>query len=79
VTFLFTDVEGSTSCTSSATWYADVLAEHRRALRDAFAAHGGVEVDALAALSGEDFDRAREEGSRLTLDEAYERALSENG
>jgi class 3 adenylate cyclase len=53
VTFLFTDVEGSTSCTSSAMWYADVLAEHRRALREAFAAHGGVEVDALAALSGE--------------------------
>ena len=39
VTFLFTDVEGSTSsCTHSArSAYADALAEHRRILRDAFA------------------------------------------
>jgi predicted ATPase len=47
VTFLFTDVEGSTMLLHElgATAYADALAEHRRALRQAFAAHGGVEVD----------------------------------
>jgi len=46
VTFLFTDVEGSTRLLHElGDEYAAVLAEHRRALRGAFAAHGGVEVD----------------------------------
>src|SRR5215210_5294633 len=46
VTFLFTDIEGSTRLLSElGDSYADVLAEHRRVLRDAFARHGGVEVD----------------------------------
>jgi predicted ATPase len=47
VTFLFTDVEGSTKLLHElgAEEYAEALAEHRRALRSAFAAHGGVEVD----------------------------------
>ena len=46
VTFLFTDVEGSTRLLHElGDAYAEVLAEHRRALRDAFARHGGVEVD----------------------------------
>ena len=47
VTFLFTDVEGSTRLLHElgAEGYAQALAEHRRALREAFAANGGVEVD----------------------------------
>jgi predicted ATPase/class 3 adenylate cyclase len=47
VTFLFTDVEGSTNLLHELgdAGYAEVLAEHRRMLRDAFARHGGVEVD----------------------------------
>src|SRR3954468_2043617 len=47
VTFLFTDVEGSTRLLQElgAEAYADVLAEHRRVLRTVFAAEGGVEVD----------------------------------
>jgi predicted ATPase/class 3 adenylate cyclase len=47
VTFLFTDVEGSTQLLHrlGQQAYAEVLAEHRRVLRDAFARHGGVEVD----------------------------------
>jgi predicted ATPase len=46
VTFLFTDVEGSTRLLQElGDDYADVLAEHRGTLRDAFAHHGGVEVD----------------------------------
>jgi predicted ATPase/class 3 adenylate cyclase len=47
VTFLFTDVEGSTKLLHErgAEEYAQALADHRRILREAFAAHGGVEVD----------------------------------
>ena len=46
VTLLFTDIEGSTRLLHElGDAYADVLAEHRRVLRDAFAHHGGVEVD----------------------------------
>jgi predicted ATPase len=47
VTLLFTDVEGSTRLLSElgAEAYDEALAEHRRVLREAFARHGGVEVD----------------------------------
>jgi class 3 adenylate cyclase len=47
VSFLFTDVEGSTRLLQElgADAYAAALAEHRRLLREAFARHGGVEVD----------------------------------
>lgn len=46
VTFLFTDVEGSTRLLHElGDGYAAVLVEHRRVLREAFARHGGVEVD----------------------------------
>jgi predicted ATPase/class 3 adenylate cyclase len=47
VTFVFTDVEGSTRLLHSlgAEGYADALAEHRRVIREACAAEGGVEVD----------------------------------
>jgi class 3 adenylate cyclase len=47
VTFLFTDVEGSTRLLHALgpDAYADALAEHRRLLREAFAAGDGIEVD----------------------------------
>jgi WD40 repeat protein/class 3 adenylate cyclase len=46
VTFLFTDIEGSTRLLHGlGSRYADVLADHRRLLREAFSRHGGVEVD----------------------------------
>jgi predicted ATPase/class 3 adenylate cyclase len=47
VTFLFTDIEGSTRLLDElgAEGYAKALAEHRRVLRQAFARNGGVEVD----------------------------------
>jgi predicted ATPase len=47
VTFLFTDIEGSTKLLHElgAERYAESLAAHRRALRRAFTGHGGVEVD----------------------------------
>jgi class 3 adenylate cyclase len=47
VTFLFTDIEGSTQLLEELgeERYVEALAEHRAKLRSAFAAHGGVEVD----------------------------------
>src|SRR5262245_10398835 len=47
VTFLFTDVEGSTRLLREigAERYAEALTDHRRILRETFASHGGVEVD----------------------------------
>ena len=47
VTFLFTDIEGSTRLLDELgqDGYAEALAEHRAALRNTFAEHGGIEVD----------------------------------
>lgn len=47
VTFLFSDVEGSTRLLGElgARAYADALLEHRRVIREAAAGRGGVEVD----------------------------------
>jgi class 3 adenylate cyclase len=47
VTFLFTDIEGSTRLIEELgeERYVQALAEHRRLLRQAFSAHGGIEVD----------------------------------
>ena len=47
VTFLFTDIEGSTKLLHElgAEAYAEALAEHRRVLREAFTRHDGAEVD----------------------------------
>jgi predicted ATPase/class 3 adenylate cyclase len=47
VTFVFTDVEGSTRLLDQlgVEAYGAVLAEHHRVCREAWAAHGGVEID----------------------------------
>ncbi len=46
VTFLFTDIEGSTRLLHEhGERYAELLAEHRRILRNVFVLHGGIEVD----------------------------------
>ena len=47
VTFLFTDVEGSTRLLHElgAEGYSEVLAEHRRLIREACSRHDGAEVD----------------------------------
>jgi predicted ATPase/class 3 adenylate cyclase len=46
VTFLFTDIEGSTRLLEQlGPEYEEVLAEHRRLIREAVASHDGVEVD----------------------------------
>ena len=46
VTFLFTDVEGSTRLLHElgTTAFTDALLEHRQALREAFNRHGGMEI-----------------------------------
>jgi predicted ATPase/class 3 adenylate cyclase/DNA-binding CsgD family transcriptional regulator len=47
VTFVFTDIEGSTRLVKALRErYAQVLAEHRRLIRAAIAVHAGYEVDA---------------------------------
>src|ERR1700747_3500068 len=46
VTFLFTDIEGSTRLLKQLRErYGEALEEHQRVLREAFAAHGGHEID----------------------------------
>jgi YVTN family beta-propeller protein len=46
VTFLFSDIEGSTRLLQRlGALYGGALAEHQRLLREAFAAHGGHEID----------------------------------
>ena len=47
VTLLFTDIEGSTRMLQELgrEAYVRALTEHRRLLRDALTAHGGVEVE----------------------------------
>jgi class 3 adenylate cyclase len=74
VTFLFTDIAGSTRLLHElGDAYADALAEHRRVLRDAFARHGGVEVDTQGdaffvafARASDALDAAREAQATLT-------------
>jgi class 3 adenylate cyclase len=60
VTFVFTDIEDSTALLRAlGDGYADVLAEHRRIVRDAFAANG-VEIDTQGDAFFFAFPRARE-------------------
>jgi peptide/nickel transport system substrate-binding protein len=61
VTFLFTDVEGSTRLLKQLRdRYGEILAEHQRLLQEAFAAHGGEEVDTQGDAYFYVFTRARD-------------------
>jgi predicted ATPase len=61
VTFLFTDIEGSTRLLQElGDGYAEVLAEHHRALRGVWARHRGVEVDTAGDAFFVAFARASE-------------------
>ena len=56
VTFVFTDIEGSTRLLQElGDEYADVSRDHRRLVRDAFGAHDGTEID----TQGDSFFGAR--------------------
>jgi YVTN family beta-propeller protein len=78
ITFLFTDIEGSTRLLKQLRErYADVLAEHQRLLRGAFAEHGGYEVDTQGDAFFVAFTSAREallaavDGQRALLSNAW--------
>src|SRR3954447_24597451 len=61
VTFVFTDIEGSTRLLARLrNGYVAVLAEHHRLLRDAFRAHGGHEVHTEGDAFFVAFARARD-------------------
>jgi class 3 adenylate cyclase len=61
VTFLFTDIEDSTSLVRElGERYADLLDEHRRLLRAAFGEHGGWEVDTQGDAFFVAFDRVKD-------------------
>jgi class 3 adenylate cyclase len=61
VTFLFTDIEGSTRLLHElGDRYPNALAEHRRLLRQAFGRHGGTEVDTQGDAFFVAFPDARE-------------------
>jgi class 3 adenylate cyclase len=46
VTFLFSDIEGSTGLLKRlGERYAELIADHRRIIRDTFGGHGGIEID----------------------------------
>jgi class 3 adenylate cyclase len=80
VTLLFTDIEGSTRLLQELgrERYVRALSEHRRLLRQAFARHGGVEVEMQGDSFHFAFPSAREavaaaaEGQRALAEHAWE-------
>lgn len=61
VTFVFSDVEGSTELLKRlGDGYGDLIAEHRRIVRETFGAHGGVEIDVQGDAFFFAFPRARD-------------------
>jgi class 3 adenylate cyclase/tetratricopeptide (TPR) repeat protein len=75
VTFLFTDIEGSTRLLEQLRdRYADVLAQHHRVLRDTFARFTGHEVDTQGDAFFVAFSRA---GQAVAAAVAAQRALAE--
>jgi DNA-binding NarL/FixJ family response regulator/class 3 adenylate cyclase len=73
VTLLFTDIERSTELVRKlGDRYADVLAEHRRLVREAVSAHGGEEID----CRGDEFSIAFDDPVTAV---AAARGMQENG
>jgi class 3 adenylate cyclase len=61
VTFVFSDVEGSTGLLKRlGEQYGDVISEHRRLVRETFGAHDGVEIDTQGDSFFYAFARARD-------------------
>jgi len=76
VTFVFTDIEGSTQLMRElGDGYADVLADHRRLLRECLGGAGGREVDTQGDAFFFSFTRAREAVAGAV---AAQRALAEH-
>src|SRR5438105_5015959 len=77
VTFLFTDIEGSTRLLGNlGERYGDVLEDHRRIIRDAAQAREGREVDTQGDSFFFAFPRAN---AALGAAVAAQRALAEHG
>jgi class 3 adenylate cyclase len=61
VTFLFSDIEGSTGLLKRlGERYAELIADHRRIIRDTLGEHGGIEIDRQGDSFFFAFARARE-------------------
>jgi|SRR5579884_79569 len=61
VTFVFTDIEGSTKLLQQlGDAFAEVARDHRRIVREAFGAHGGTEIDTQGDSFFFSFPRARD-------------------
>ena len=61
VTFVFSDIEGSTELMKRlGESYAELIAEHRRLVRESFGAHDGVEIDMQGDSFFFAFARARD-------------------
>ncbi len=61
VTFVFSDIEGSTALVKRfGEGYGDLLATHRRLVRETFAGYGGVEIDTQGDAFFFAFARARD-------------------
>ena len=76
VTFVFTDIEGSTSLLKRLgdAAYAELLATHRRIVRETFAAHDGQEIDTQGDAFFYSFPRARDAvAAAVEVQRAHER------
>jgi class 3 adenylate cyclase len=61
VTFVFSDIQGSTALVKRlGEGYGDVLADHRRLVRETFTGYGGVEIDTQGDAFFFAFARARD-------------------
>src|SRR5688500_6844415 len=75
VTFLFSDIEGSTSLLKRLgnERYAEVLATHRRIVRETLGAHHGQEIDTQGDAFFYSFPRARDAvAAAVTVQRAHQ-------
>jgi class 3 adenylate cyclase len=75
VTFLFSDIEGSTTLLKRLgdERYAEVLATHRRIVRETFGAHHGQEIDTQGDAFFYSFPRARDAvAAAVTVQRAHQ-------
>ena len=76
VTFVFTDLEGSTALVKElGDGYGEVLSQHRRIVRARFGAAGGIEIDTQGDAFFYAFPRAREAvGAAVAVQRAHAEA-----
>jgi class 3 adenylate cyclase len=82
VTFLFSDIEGSTTLLKRLgdERYAEVLATHRRIVRETFGAHHGQEIDTQGDAFFYSFPRARDAvAAAVEVQRAHEREAWPDG